>query len=89
MTRICFTSFLGERIGDIHSVEVDAANVHSALRNLTDRYPVLGRILWLADGQFNPAMAVFLQDRQLQADELETPVGPGDRIDIIPAISGG
>jgi molybdopterin converting factor small subunit len=89
MTRIRFTSFFGERIGGIESVEVDASQVDSALRALTDRYPELSRLVWGADGQLNAVMAVFLNDRQLQSDELAIALQPGDQIDIIPAISGG
>jgi molybdopterin converting factor small subunit len=89
MTRIRFTSLFGERIGGIESVEVDATEVDSALRALTERYPELQRLVWGNDGHLNPVMAVFLNERQLRPDEIGTGLQPGDQIDIIPAISGG
>jgi len=89
MTRIRFTSLFGERIGGIESVEVDATQVDAALRALTERYAELSRLVWETDGRLNPAMAVFLNERQLRPEELGITLQPGDRIDIIPAISGG
>jgi hypothetical protein len=34
-------------------------------------------------------MVVFLNDHQLGAAEIGTPVGPGDEIDIVSALEGG
>ena len=89
MIRIRFTPFFGERIGGIGSAEVDASQVGSALRALTDRYPELARLVWSSDGLLNPVMAVFLNNRQLRRDEMDTALRSGDQIDIIPFISGG
>jgi molybdopterin converting factor small subunit len=88
MIRIRFTLLFAERIGGVQSVEVEAASVKAALCALTDRYPALERLVW-TEGNINPVMAVFLNNRQLRAHELDTPVQAGDSIDIIPAISGG
>jgi hypothetical protein len=41
------------------------------------------------DGAINPVMVMFLNDRQLGAAEIGTSVGPGDEIDIVPALEGG
>jgi molybdopterin converting factor small subunit len=89
MPRIRFTNLFAERIGGVNSVEVPAATVGSALRALTDRHPNLTPLVWAKDGALNPVMVVFLNDQQLGAAQIATPVGAGDEIDIVPALEGG
>ena len=89
MPRIRFTNLFAERIGGVDSVDVPAATVESALRALTDRHPDLTTLVWAKDGALNPVMVVFLNDQQLGAAQIATPVGPGDEIDIVPALEGG
>ena len=89
MPRIRFTNLFAERIGGISSVEVPGVTIESALRALTHRHPELAPLVWAKDGALNPVMVVFLNDRQLVATELGTPVAPGDEIDIVSALEGG
>ena len=89
MTRIRFTNLFAERIGGVSAVDVQGATIESALRALTDRHPNLTPLVWAKDGALNPVMVVFLNDHQLGAAEIGTPVGPGDQIDIVPALEGG
>jgi hypothetical protein len=86
---IRFTNLFAERIGGVNAVDVPAATVVSALRALTDRHPTLTTLVWAKDGAVNPVMVLFLNNRQLAAAEIATPVGPGDQIDIVPALEGG
>jgi len=89
MPRIRFTNLLAERIGGVNSVDVQGATVESSLRALTDRHPDLTPLVWAKDGALNSVMVLFLNDRQLGAAEIGTSVGPGDEIDIVPALEGG
>lgn len=89
MPRIRFTNLFAERIGGVDSVDVQGATVESSLRALTDRHPDLTPLVWTKDGALNAVMVLFLNDRQLGAAEIATPVGPGDEIDIVPALEGG
>ena len=89
MPRIRFTNLFAERIGGVSSVDVQGATVESALRALTDQHPSLMPLVWAKDGALNPVMVLFLNDHQLGAAEIGTLVGPGDEIDIVPAIEGG
>ena len=89
MPRIRFTNLFAERIGGVSSVDVSASTVESALRALTDRHPTLTPLVWAKDGALNPVMVMFLNDRQLGVAEIGTNVGPGDEIDIVPALEGG
>ena len=88
MACIRFTNLFAERIGGVSSVDVPAETVESSLRALTDRHPALTPLVW-KDGALNPVIVVFLNDRQLGAAEIGTAVGPGDQIDIVPALEGG
>ena len=89
MPHIRFTNLFAERIGGVNSVDVSASTVASALRALTDRHPALTPLVWAKDGALNPVTVVFLNDHQLGAAEIATPVGPDDEIDIVPALEGG
>jgi molybdopterin converting factor small subunit len=89
MPRIRFTNLFAERINGVSAVDVQAATIESALRALTDRHPTLMPLVWAKDGALNPVTVVFLNDHQLGAAEIGTPVGPGDEIDIVPALEGG
>ena len=89
MPHIRFTNLFAERIGGVNSVDVLATTIESSLHALTDRHPTLTPLVWAKDGALNPVMVMFLNDRQLAAAELGTPVGPGDEIDIVPALEGG
>jgi len=89
LPRIRFTNLFAERIGGINCVDVPAATVESALHALTDRHPDLTPLVWAKDGTLNPVMVLFLNDHQLGDADIGSPVGPGDQIDIVPAIEGG
>ena len=89
MPHIRFTNLFAERIGGVNSVEVPGATVESSLHALTDRHPVLAPLVWAKDGALNGVMVLFLNDRQLPAEEIGAPVGPGDEIDIVSALEGG
>ena len=89
MPRIRFTNLFAERIGGVNAVDVQGATVESSLRALTDQHPDLTPLVWAKDGALNAVMVLFLNDRQLGAAEIGTPVGPGDQIDIVPALEGG
>ena len=89
MPKIRFTNLFAERIGGVNSVDVQGGTVESSLHALTEQHPTLTPLVWGKDGALNAVMVVFLNDHQLGAAEIATPVGPGDEIDIVPAIEGG
>ena len=89
MPRIRFTNLFAERIGGVNSVDVQGSTVEASLRALTDQHGVLSPLVWGKDGALNPVMVLFLNDHQLGASEIGSPVAPDDEIDIISALEGG
>ena len=82
--------FCRSHIGGVNSVDVPAATVErpAARAHRLTSHPH-ATLVWAKDGELNPVMVMFLNDRQLGANEIGTPVGPGDEIDIVPALEGG
>jgi molybdopterin converting factor small subunit len=72
----------GER--DDHNLE--GATVIELLRDLEREHPGLDG--WIVDerGTIRRHINVFVNGERATAD---TPVGPGDAVDVLPAISGG
>ena len=65
---------------------VEAATVAEGLRSVERAEPGLGG--WMLDerGQLRRHLNVFVNGEQGRGD---TPLGPGDVVDVLPAISGG
>ncbi|HEX8958238.1 MAG TPA: MoaD/ThiS family protein [Solirubrobacterales bacterium] len=66
--------------------ELEGATVAELLRALERRFPAVGG--WILDerGLVRPHINVFVNGEQ---GEGGTPVGSGDRVEVLPAISGG
>ena len=86
---VTFPALFAERIGGIETVELEGATVQAALRVLTDRHAELAPLVWHPEAGLNPVMAVFLNGRQLDPEDLATPVHSGDQIQILSALEGG
>jgi sulfur-carrier protein len=65
---------------------IDAATVAALLRALEDQQPAMRG--WVLDerGRIRPHINVFVNG---EYGAEETPVAPEDRVDVLPAISGG
>jgi molybdopterin synthase sulfur carrier subunit len=72
--------------GGRSEVEVDGATVIELMRALEESESALDS--WILDerGEIRRHINVFVNGEQAEPD---TPVGAGDRIEILPAISGG
>jgi len=76
--------------GGAKQVEVAGGTVREVVTSLVTAYPALGSQILAADGDLNRFVNAFLNDtdvRHLQA--LETPVGEGDTLVLLPAMAGG
>ena len=72
--------------------EVDAAgdNVGDVLRSLIEQHPDTQSQLFADDGELNRYVNVYLNDEDVRVlDGLDTPVGGGDVLVILPAMAGG
>ena len=81
---------LRAQVGSQNEIELQGGSIKEVLGVLADRYPVLGKRLFAADGQINRFVNVYLNDEDIRyLAELETPVGERDTIVILPAMAGG
>ena len=65
------------------------ATVRSVLRGLSARYPDLSTALWHGEG-LGEHIEVLVNDAVLGIDhELDSPLGPGDRIALLAQFMGG
>ena len=76
--------------GGAKQVEVPGGTVREVVAQLVTDYPGLESQLLAPDGDLNRFVNAFLNDtdiRHLQA--LDTPVGEGDTLVLLPAMAGG
>ena len=72
--------------------ELDAAggSVGEVLQSLTEAHPDTRSQIFSADGDLNRYVNVYLNDEDVRVlDGLQTPVGDGDTLVILPAMAGG
>lgn len=76
--------------GGASEVEVDATDVASLIAALEDRHRGVRDRLLDASGALRRHVRVFVNDEDVRALQQEaTPLRPGDRVAIVPAIAGG
>ena len=86
MARLRLRGALKQRAGGEGEHELDGATVTALLRALEREHPALEG--WVLDerGLIRPHINVFVNGEQGRE---ETAVAGGDRVEVIPAISGG
>ncbi len=76
--------------GGAREVEVEAADVLSLVAALEARYRGVRERLLDGSGALNRHVRLFVNDEDVRALQREaTPLRPGDRVAIVPAIAGG
>lgn len=74
----------------VSEIEIGAENVGLAMEELTSRYPALRKHLFTEEGELRSYVNLFLNDEDIRhLQGTDTPVGPNDRLMIIPSIAGG
>lgn len=71
------------------TVAVSADSVRGALDELESRYPSLYRNVCNETGAVRPHVSIFVNTARVRHDALDTGIGPGDELTIMPAVSGG
>lgn len=70
-------------------VAVDGDTVRAGLMDLCDKFPGISDVLLDRDGGVRPTHLVALNGETLNPDQLDSPAGDDDRVDIVTAVSGG
>jgi molybdopterin converting factor small subunit len=80
---------LRENTDGSRSIEVAGGTVREALGDLFAKHPSLGDRV-TTDGELSEFINVYVNDRDVRyRDGLETPIGDGDTIILLPAMAGG
>jgi molybdopterin synthase sulfur carrier subunit len=76
--------------GGEKEVAASGSSVGEVLRALASAHPDTERQLFGEDGQLNRYVNVYLNDEDVRVLQgLDTPVGEGDTLVILPAMAGG
>ena len=70
-------------------ISVDAATVEAGLVELAGRFQPLRKVLFDRAGRVRATHRVFLNGELLEPDQLPSPAGDADRVELLLAISGG
>jgi sulfur-carrier protein len=89
MSTVRIPPVLRENTGGSRSVDVAGASVREALGDLFAKHPAL-RDRVTSDGELSEFINVYVNDRDVRyRDGLETAIGEGDTIILLPAMAGG
>ena len=90
MATIRIPPVLRPSVGGEREVSADGATVGEVLANLAEAHPETRSQLFGADGDLNRYVNVYLNDEDVRVlDGLQTVVGSGDSLVILPAMAGG
>ena len=90
MATIRIPPVLRSAVGGERQVSADGGSVGEVLRNLTSEHPDTSAQLFGEGGELNKYVNVYLNDEDVRVlDGLDTAVGEGDTLVILPAMAGG
>ncbi len=76
--------------GGAKQVHVEGGTVREVVSGLVALHPGLGSQLLAPDGDLNRFVNAFLNDTDVRhLQDLDTPVGEGDTLVLLPAMAGG
>jgi molybdopterin converting factor small subunit len=70
-------------------VEVSGSSVIDCLRALDEQHPGFLELVIDPKGFQHPFVKLFINEVQIEADALSTPLAPDDRLEVLAAIAGG
>jgi len=81
---------LRPHVGGSAIVAVDGSTIREVVDALVSAYPGLADQVVTPDGALHKFVNVYLNDDDIRyLDKLDTKVGEGDTISILPAVAGG
>ena len=90
MATVKIPPVLRSSVGGEKEVVAAGGSVGDVLRSLAEDHPSTQSQLFSGDGQLNRYVNVYLNDEDVRVlDGLDTEVGAGDTIVILPAMAGG
>jgi molybdopterin converting factor small subunit len=90
MATVKIPPVLRSSVGGEKEVAADGASVGEVLGALAAAHPQTQTQLFSAEGELNRYVNVYLNDEDVRVlDGLETAVGEGDTLVILPAMAGG
>jgi molybdopterin synthase sulfur carrier subunit len=90
MATIRIPPVLRASVGGEREVSADGDTIEAVLRSLTAAHPETEAQIFGADGDLNRYVNVYLNDEDVRVlDGLQTAVGSGDSLVILPAMAGG
>jgi molybdopterin synthase sulfur carrier subunit len=90
MSTIKIPPVLRSSVGGAKEIEADGANVGELLQALAGQHPETRGQLFSEEGELNRYVNIYLNDEDVRVlDGLDTPVGSGDTVVILPAMAGG
>lgn len=89
MTQVRIPPTLRNEVGGARQIEASGDTVRAVLDDLVAQYPALGTQI-LADGEIAPFVNVYLGGEDVRTlDGLDTSVGTGQTVILLPAMAGG
>lgn len=83
-------TLLRPAVGGAATVSVEGETIGDVLRTLVEQHPGLAGQVLTEDGELHRFVNVYLNDDDVRyLNRLETKVGNGDLISILPAVAGG
>jgi molybdopterin converting factor small subunit len=90
MANVKIPPVLRPSVGGEKQVSADGSNVGEVLKSLVSDHPQTQSQLFSAEGELNRYVNVYLNDEDVRVlDGLNTAVGEGDTLVILPAMAGG
>ena len=90
MSTVKIPPVLRPSTGGAKEVEADGLTVGDVLRSLAEQHPATRSQLFSEAGDLNRYVNVYLNDEDVRVlDGLDTQVGTGDTLVILPAMAGG
>ena len=90
MATIRIPPVLRAAVGGQREISATGANVGEILRSVVEEHPDTQTQLFNSDGELNRYVNVYLNDEDVRVlDGLDTTVGDGDTLVILPAMAGG
>jgi MoaD family protein len=72
------------------TVELDAGTIGDLVSQLESRYPGMKDQMLTGDGRLHRFVNVYVNDEDARyLDKLDTEVGDGDTVSILPSVAGG